>query len=94
MQSDFISDCIKNRKDSFEKDEYCINIKNSDKSNFKKYIRPFCNDKDSAAYDTAECMNFRSKIEEKKEKKTNTYIIIGIVIFLIIIAICATIISF
>jgi hypothetical protein len=86
MKSDFIMDCVKGKKDSFINDNFCINIKNSNKTNFPKYIRQYCNDRDSAVYDTTECIKFRSDNEKNKRKKYGVYIIIGVIIFFIFIA--------
>jgi hypothetical protein len=93
MQAEFVTDCIKGIKDSFENNEYCIEIKNSEKSNFKKYIRKYCNDIDSAAYNTTECINFKNTEQIKKNNSKIQYIIFGIIVFFILISISAIILS-
>jgi hypothetical protein len=84
MKTGFVDRCIKGAKDSFDKDQICIEIKRSNKTNFENNIKSFCSDKESSVYNLADCKKIEIKENEKKQKK---YIIIGIIMILIFIII-------
>jgi hypothetical protein len=84
MSTEFIDKCIKGNKDSFDKEQICIDIKKSKITNFENKIKNFCADKESSVYNLADCKKIENIENEKKNKKK---LIIGIIIILIIIII-------
>jgi hypothetical protein len=85
MSSAFINKCVKGPRDSFERDSICIDIKNSNKTNFNSNIKKYCNDRDSAVYNLAECKKMEIAEREKNNKMYSIFGTIGIIVLMIII---------
>jgi hypothetical protein len=81
IRGDFIDMCIKSRKDAFENVEICKNIKANKNIDYMKSISKYCDDRESAVYELAECAQVR------EDNKTKSIIIKGIIFTIIIIII-------